>query len=142
MAPPGRRLILDAEQVTTLRRHAEMHTPEECCGILVGHGAASHSEIHEVLPTRNVAEDRRRRYDIDPRQLLDAHRNARRDGHDIVGYFHSHPASPAVPSRTDGEHAWPDTSYVILGLENRQVTSLRSWRWVDGRFEEEEICIR
>lgn len=142
MAPPGRRLILGADHIASMRRHAESLAPEECCGILVGHAMASHSEVRDVLTARNVAQDRRRRYDIDPRQLLDAHREARQDGRDIVGYFHSHPASPAVPSRTDGKNAWPDTSYVILGLEDGRVTSLRSWRWVDGRFHEEELCVR
>lgn len=142
MAPPGRRLILDAEQVATMEHHAEAHSPEECCGILVGRVSPHLSEVHDVLPSRNVAEDRRRRYDIDPRQLLDAHREARLTGRDVVGYFHSHPASPAVPSRTDGAHAWPNTSYVILGLEDGRVTSLRSWRWLDEGFDEEELLIR
>lgn len=144
MAQLGRRLILRAEHAASMWQHAETQRPEECCGILIGRLASDRSEIEEVVPADNVAADPLRRYDIDPRQLLDAHRRVRDSGQDIVGYFHSHPSSEPRPSPTDRRHAWPQTSYVILGVDPDQRRVLRSWRLlgVEDEFVEEELVIR
>lgn len=141
---PCRRLIVDASHLTVMRRHAQAQRPEECCGILIGHSQPGRSEVERVVPTTNVAADRHRRYDIDPRQLLDAHRQVRREGGDIVGYFHSHPASAPCPSDTDLQQAWPGVSYVIVGVRDGRLTAVRSWRLdgSGGRFEEEELVVR
>lgn len=143
MAQLGRRLILDAEHLAAMRRQAEDTAPEECCGVLLGCVSTGEATIDEVLMGENVAADRRRRYDIDVPTLLRAHRQARNSGRDIVGYYHSHPASPPRPSATDRQHAWPETSYLILGRRHDRF-EVRSWRLAaaDADFEEEELVVR
>jgi proteasome lid subunit RPN8/RPN11 len=86
--------------------------PEECCGILLG----SDGSITEVRAAANVAHDPRRRFEIDPQALVDAHRAARRGGPQVVGYYHSHPRGPAEPSATDCAQAAHDGRiWAIIG---------------------------
>jgi len=86
--------------------------PEECCGLLLGRAGA----IEESRPAANIAEERLRRFEIDPQALVDAHRAARVGGPHVVGYYHSHPSGPAAPSPTDRAQAAHDGSvWAIIG---------------------------
>jgi proteasome lid subunit RPN8/RPN11 len=87
----GRHLISD------LLREAELTSPAEACGILLGHGG----RIEQVVPTGNVHPTPRTHFEIDPQALIDAHRAARQGGPEVLGYYHSHPTGPAEPSATD-----------------------------------------
>ena len=73
-------------------------------------------EITEAVPTRNLAGDPHR-FLIDPQGHIDARREGRRRGLEIVGFYHSHPHSPAVPSATDlAEATYPGHLYAIVSL--------------------------
>ena len=88
--------------------------PEECCGILLG----SDGSITEVRAAANVAPDPRRRFEIDPQALVDAHRAARGGGPAVVGYYHSHPGGAAAPSATDQAMATGDRRiWAIAGVD-------------------------
>jgi proteasome lid subunit RPN8/RPN11 len=90
-------LRVTREALGRMRAEAAAAGGEECCGLLLG---VDH-QIDEARPAINVAADRRKRFEIDPQSLVDAHRAARRAGPAIIGYYHSHPAGPAMPSATD-----------------------------------------
>ena len=90
--------------LATMLAEAAKAAPEECCGLLLGCG----DSVTEARPAANVAEDRMRRFELDPAALLAAHKEARRGGPQIVGYYHSHPEGHPVPSATDCEHASGD----------------------------------
>jgi len=76
----------------------------------------------------NVAEtNRERRYVIDPRETLAVEKELSGQGHEILGFYHSHPNHPAVPSEFDRSHAWPWYSYVILSIVDRTPAELRAW---------------
>lgn len=97
-----------------LLEEARTAAPEECCGILFGQCDL----IEEARATPNVAADRMRRFEIDPRVLVDAHRAERGGGPAVIGYYHSHPAGPAEPSATDREQAGGDgRAWAIVGAE-------------------------
>ena len=87
--------------------------PEECCGILLG----SEGRIEDAKPAPNMAAEPRRRFEIDPQALVDAHRAARRGGPQVVGYFHSHPIGPAEPSASDRAQAAHDGSVWAIVAE-------------------------
>ena len=133
-------ISLPAVVLSRLAAHAVATYPEECCGLLVGEllPSGEHS-VRRSVPAPNVADERRRRYAIDPAVLLAAHREARRDRRRIVGYYHSHPDRPAVPSAFDLEHAWPESSYLIFALTRGRPAEARSYRLVEGRFREETL---
>lgn len=90
-------LRLTSAVLATIRGAAAEAAPNECCGLLLGHG----SLIAEARAAVNVAPDPARHFEIDPQALLDAHRLARSGGPQVVGYFHSHPVGSAEPSATD-----------------------------------------
>jgi len=137
------RLVLFPHHRDALERHAAAAFPEECCGLLVGRPLADGAQVEQVLPAANAeARCRRRSYVIEPRDLLAGHKQARARGLEVVGYYHSHPDHPAVPSERDREHAWPGTSYLIVGVAAGKVRELRGWRLRPdgGGFLEEEVA--
>lgn len=90
-------------------RHAE---PSECCGVLLG----VPGEVVEAVRTRNVAGDPNR-FLLDPKDHIDARREGRRRGLEIVGFYHSHPHSAALPSATDlADASYPGHLYAIVSL--------------------------
>ncbi|WP_126172104.1 Mov34/MPN/PAD-1 family protein [Altericroceibacterium xinjiangense] len=106
---------------------AARSVPEECCGLLLGRGI----RIGQIRPAANVAQDRRRHFEIDPQALIDAHRAARAGGPDLLGYFHSHPSGRAEPSPTDRQCASGDgRMWAIVGEDG-----VRFWRDEPEGFE-------
>ena len=68
------------------------------------------------MPARNLA-DSPTRFILDPRDHIDALRRARRRGLDVVGFYHSHPATAAWPSPTDVEEAgYAEALHLIVSL--------------------------
>lgn len=135
------RLLITPRHLQTISRHAAMTYPRECCGVLIGHSGAGTTIVERVLSVGNERQDGRDRYLIHPETVLAAHQQARALGFEVVGYYHSHPDHPAVPSKLDRENAWPEVSYVIAAVQGGRVTEARSWRLSAGRerFEEEAI---
>ena len=109
-----------------LLAEAARAAPEECCGLLLGR----QDRIDEARSAANVALDRRRRFEIDPQALVDAHRAARAGGPELIGYFHSHPAGPAGPSATDRAQASGDGSVWAIIAE----TDVTFWRDEEAGF--------
>jgi proteasome lid subunit RPN8/RPN11 len=117
--------------------------PEEICGVLVGSadGAAERS-IVRVVPVGNAREDERnRRYLISAETLRGIESAANSDGLDVVGFYHSHPDHPAVPSTFDRDHSWPWYTYLIVSVDKGNSVIARAWRLAEDRstFQEEEI---
>jgi proteasome lid subunit RPN8/RPN11 len=103
-------------------RHAGEEAPRECCGLLVGSGQS----VVRSVRAKNV-DARATRYLIDPEDHFKAIRAARADGLEIIGAYHSHPASAPVPSPTDVSEAnsGPDFVYVIVSLVNAEARAFR-----------------
>jgi proteasome lid subunit RPN8/RPN11 len=120
-------LLAAAEAVIVA--HATSAAPAECCGLLVGDARA----IREAIPARNIADDTARRYVIDPRDHFAAIRHARHRSLEVVGAYHSHPQSAAVPSPTDAAEAFGDFVFLIVGLAADQ-PDVRAWTWTNGNF--------
>lgn len=76
--------------------HAEREKPGECCGLLIGKGTT----VNEAHPARNECSGQTR-FRIHPADHFAAIRKARAAGLEVVGAYHSHPESPAVPSARD-----------------------------------------
>ena len=74
---------------------------EEVCGLLLGNDG----KVETLVPTRNVARDSARSFEIDPTALLATHRSARGDGRQVIGHWHSHPNGRREPSARDAARA-------------------------------------
>jgi len=133
-----------AHVLAAVLAHAEADYPYEACGLLVGRDdpdGGRHVEVARPLP--NVREEgaRHHRFLIAPEDLVREERRVRVEGREIVGFYHSHPDHPAVPSRYDLEHAWPFYSYIVVTVRAGNADGALSWRLgADrARFEPEEL---
>jgi proteasome lid subunit RPN8/RPN11 len=93
--------------------HAREAFPRECCGLLLGR----RGDIADVFPARNIADEPERRFLIDPEDHFAARRAARTRGLDVIGFYHSHPRSPAEPSERDrAEFTYAGHLYLIVSV--------------------------
>ena len=122
-------VIVPASVLGDIVAHARRAAPDECCGLLVGTGA----RIESAHAARNLRRSPTR-YLVDPADHFAAIRSGRTAGLTVVGAYHSHPASAALPSPRDEREATdPDFLYVIVSLATAQT---RGFRLVDERMEE------
>ncbi len=116
--------------------HARDEAPNECCGLLLGQDervvAAWRARNLEASPTRFL---------IDPADHIAARRAGRARGLDVVGFYHSHPRSPAVPSARDvAEASYPDAIHVIAGWRGHE-PEVRAFRVANGIVEERPLSV-
>ncbi len=135
---------LNQQQLNEIRRHGERDYPYECCGLLIGRFAeAGHKVVTETYSISNAREEaaKRNRFLIQPEELMRGEKYARERRLDVVGFYHSHPDHPAVPSQYDLEHAWPTYSYIIVSVRQGSASDLFSWELETdrSRFNSEEI---
>lgn len=120
---------------------ARVTFPDECCGFLFGRetgGGDRH--ISDILIVDNSKEgDKRRRFEVSPRDYLRAERYAAAHDLELLGVYHSHPNHPAIPSEHDRVAAQPFFSYVIVSVRDGEIAELTSWRLDDDQQFEPEI---
>ena len=124
--------------------HGEQDYPYECCGLLLGRLAANGTkQVLETYPISNAREEeaKRNRFLIRPEELMRGEKYAAGKELEVVGFYHSHPDHPAVPSQYDLEHALPVYSYIIVSVRVARAEDLRSWEmeFDRSRFNKEEI---
>ncbi|MGI4791917.1 MAG: Mov34/MPN/PAD-1 family protein [Janthinobacterium lividum] len=135
-------LQLTTEQNAAIQAHAANDYPHECCGFLVGRTEGKDVTVSRTVPAANTRDDSpRNRFEIDPGDLVKTDRAARADGLGVVGFYHSHPDVPAMPSEFDREHAWAGYCYVIVSVRQGQPREMRNWllREDHSAFEEDPI---
>ena len=137
---------LSEEHQKEIAAHGERDYPYECCGLLLGSfGTDGLKLVAEIYPISNAREEeaKRNRFLIRPEELMRGERYAETKGLDVVGFYHSHPDHPAVPSQYDLEHAWPLYSYIVISVSAGVAQDLRSWQMEPdrSRFAEEEFCL-
>jgi proteasome lid subunit RPN8/RPN11 len=112
----------------------------ECCGFLFGIERLDDRIVTKTMAAINVAENKDNRFEIAPKEYLEAERYADQNGLRLLGIYHSHPDNPATPSKSDRQSAYPELSYVIISVTNQKFTDIRSWRLnAAAGFEEELI---
>ena len=135
-------LFLNQSILTELKSMVESHD-EECCGFLFGYEMGSQRMITSILQVKNVSPvNRERTFAISSKDYRQAENFADMNNLKLLGVYHSHPNSPAVPSEFDSKAAQPYFSYVILSVTKWQVNSVRSWTLNNNlKFEEEPLSI-
>lgn len=113
--------------------HTLADAPNECCGLIGGTG----DEAKSLHRAKNKAASPLR-YEIDSQEQLEIYKKILAAGEDIVGIYHSHTKTAAIPSQTDINLAngWPDPVYFIVSLENPGEPYVRGFR-IDGRSVED-----
>jgi len=115
--------------------------PDECCGFFFGKETGEGRIILKSLVVNNSKEgDKRRRFEISPKDYLNAERFADENELQLLGVYHSHPNHPAIPSEHDRVAAQPYFSYIIISVKENEIADIRSWQLnEDFQFEEEKI---
>lgn len=112
-------IALPASLLCRIVTSAKEAYPDECCGLLIGfrdaHGGV---RVTEIVEAANVAPPPRRgRFEVDPAVRFATMRRLRGSTQDIVGHYHSHPDSPARPSRHDAEMVYePELFWLIVAV--------------------------
>lgn len=143
-------LKISPELADNIRKHGAETYPHECCGALLGRDTEVadrrvYREIHALHPLVNRRDDSpQNRFSLTSADVLEAEKDARERGLEVVGWYHSHPDHPARPSQYDRDHAWPWYSYIIVSVANKIPEEMTSWRLADDRteFECEEIGLQ
>lgn len=125
-----------------IHEHGARDYPNECCGALLGRDDSADRTVLGLVPLANQRNDSpRNRFSITAEDVRLAEKEAAAKGWQLIGWYHSHPDSPARPSDFDREHAWPWYSYIIFQVEKGEPREMRSWRLDDDRakYQEESI---
>ncbi|MDA0231775.1 MAG: M67 family metallopeptidase [Proteobacteria bacterium] len=111
-------IVFDPSDLKTVVEAAETGYPEESCGLLVGQWlGGERCQVRQIVPSVNIAADRRSSFEIDPALRLAVQRRLRGTGNRVIGLFHSHPDHSAQPSERDLERAWePDLVWVVTSV--------------------------
>ena len=108
--------------------HARKTYPDECCGAMLGPIKGDVKTVRVALALDNAYPGaQRERYELRPEDLLFAEREARKNGMDLIGIFHSHPDCDAYFSKTDLENSCPWYSFVVLSIQNGRFHHANSW---------------
>ncbi len=95
----------------------------EICGLMIGR-----THVERLIATKNVADDPRLHFEIEPTALFSAIRNERAGGERLLGYYHSHPVGPPAPSKHDIAQASVDNRiWLIIG-----VGRVAAWMFTDA----------
>lgn len=115
-------LLLGATDLRALVDAAEAGWPEEACALLIGRrGPGDRYLVERVVPSRNVAEDRRRRFEVDPGLRIGLERELRGATSAVIGVWHSHPDGPAELSATDLASAYePELAWLLTSVAGGQ----------------------
>jgi proteasome lid subunit RPN8/RPN11 len=122
-------VVIPPEVRSALVEHAEAERPNEACGLVLFRDGVA----ERYVPAENAAASPYRfELKADPEVWF-----LEDEGYELA-VFHSHPASPARPSRTDVENIglWEGRLYLILSLKG---ADLAAFRIAGGTIAEERL---
>ncbi len=132
-------------------QHGSEAYPYECCGALLGQMEAA-DNTRKVLQTiirlenswqDSATESRHRRFAITTEDYRRLEKEADGKGQTLLGFYHTHPDHPALPSAIDLSYAWPFFSYIILSVRKGKAEEMKSFELSSekAQFIAEELKI-
>ena len=127
------RLRLPRPLVNQILTQAQ-HSPEaEVCGLI----ATQNGTACRCYPVHNAAADPVHRYRMEPQAQIEALRQMREAGEELLAIYHSHPHTPPTPSSSDIEEAnYPDAVYLIISLDIKGVLQISAFHIANGKATE------
>ncbi|XWX04525.1 M67 family metallopeptidase [Aggregatilineales bacterium SYSU G02658] len=113
----------------TILTQMEATFPNEGGGFLIGEQREADVYVYEVIAVDNVfpTEEQYHRYAMTPQNWSEMEDRADALGFSLIGYYHSHPNSPAIPSEFDRVHALPNFTYLITSVIDGRAAEQRVW---------------
>jgi proteasome lid subunit RPN8/RPN11 len=119
--------------------------PNEGGGFLLGEINGDVTRIAEITQVENTfeTEEQYHRYAMTPQDWARLEDEADEHGLELVGYYHSHPDSPAIPSIYDRDHALPNFVYIITSVMDGKAVDMKVWRLRTDRsqFDEQTLTV-
>jgi proteasome lid subunit RPN8/RPN11 len=129
--------VLPRDLRDAILAHALEEAPRECCGLVLGLDGVG----ERVIRCRNADEQPNVRYTIDPADLYAAISPLGDEDRELVAIYHSHPASPPVPSPTDRAEAhWPRARYILASWRTGS-PELHAYRIEAGGMREVPVTV-
>ena len=132
------RIVLSEMQQRQIFDQLEAAYPNEGAGFLLGHFDARDIVIDEVIAAENAsaAEEQHHRFVMTPQVWMRLEDEADRRGLTLIGCYHSHPDSPALPSTFDMAHSLPNFLYIIVSVFQGRAREMRSWELSRDSYDE------
>jgi [CysO sulfur-carrier protein]-S-L-cysteine hydrolase len=129
--PDPFRLRLPRSLYEEMVAQAVAEQPNECCGALAGTVADGVGRVVRRYSLVNAAASPVR-YHADEKSLIAAFKDMRQRDIDLLAFYHSHPTSAPIPSRTDLDMNFYGAEVVclIISLQGRE-PEVRGW-WLGG----------
>lgn len=128
-------IIISKIELEIIKKHVAKIFPYEACGGLLGRIEGENKVMVTAYPAENrfgkIAWDS---FEIEPKDMLEMDKISRKENLEILGFYHSHPNHPAIPSNFDINASWPYYSYVILSVKGgspENVTDIKSYLMPD-----------
>jgi proteasome lid subunit RPN8/RPN11 len=114
--------------------HAKKDLPNECCGYLAGKGAY----VTAAYALKNI-DDSHEHFSFDPEEQFAAIKDMRKKDLVPIAVYHSHPETPARPSKEDIRLAYDsDISYLIISLA-RKVPDIKLFKIRKDQVEKDQV---
>jgi len=116
-------IVVSADIAASLIAHARAEAPNECCGVIGGRDGRATS-VHRAINTAASPV----MYAMDTQEQMRLLAAIDAAGDDLLGIYHSHTRSAAVPSRTDVQLAFFRRAlYVIISLADPDAPVIRAF---------------
>jgi len=134
------RVSIGADLLKRIFQQLQETYPNEGGGFLLGVPGETVA-IREVRPITNTfpTEEQFHRYAMTPLDWAHMEDEADAAGLALVGYYHSHPDWPAIPSEYDRVHALPNFCYIITAVHNGAAADARVWELSTDRAAFDEL---
>lgn len=110
--------------------------PREICGLMGGRDG----KVETLFPATNTDKSNLT-YMVDPQEQFKIMKAIRDNNMELVGIYHSHPASEAYPSPTDCRLAFYEQAhYVIVSLKDDDPV-IRAYEIIDGKITESTVIV-
>ena len=125
-------LHLADELAARVLQAASRAYPNECCGLIEGDDTPDGWRALAIHEAKNIADDPRRRFLIDPQTQFDLMRSLRGEDTRIIGCFHSHPDGEAKPSAADRAEAYETDFLSLIAGGSPDVFTLKAYLFTDA----------
>ena len=116
---------LPREIVNKILAHAQSKSEREVCGLI----SIANGKNMKLFAITNTATDSSHFFEMDPGETIQAMKTMRDEQSELFAIYHSHPSTPATPSKTDIEKAgYPDALYLIISLNTKGVLELKGYK--------------
>ncbi len=133
-------LTIKKTDIKLIVEHARKGLPNEACGLIAGTMDGDSKTIQKVYLLSNPDQSPEH-FSIDPKEHFSAIKDMRANSWLPLGNFHSHPSTPARPSKEDIRLAYdPSASYLILSLAE-DIPVLKAFGITGDEVAQQEIVI-